>query len=111
MCRAICRPMAPRPIIPARVGASFRSATGPTRVSGNLRGQLWQLRQLGLVSLLHPRPKAMPGQRLREHGADLGALVGIVDLVAAEALANPGLRHALSIPDRDDLVLESEIAG
>jgi hypothetical protein len=40
----------------------------------------------------------------------LRVLVRVVDLVAAKPLADPGLRHALGIADRDALVLEGEIA-
>ena len=49
-------------------------------------------------------------QRVREHAADFRRLVGIVDLVAADAPADPGDRHALRIAQRRDLVLEGEIA-
>ena len=49
-------------------------------------------------------------QRFREPLPDLGALVGVVDLVAAQALADPGLGHALRVADGDTLVLEGEIA-
>ena len=49
-------------------------------------------------------------QRIGEHAPDLGALVGVVDLVAAEALGDPRLRHALRVADRHAFGLEREIA-
>src|SRR4051812_2656625 len=67
--------------------------------------------QLLLVRLVHLRLQAVLGQGLREGLAHVRRLVGVVDLVAADALADPGLRHALRVADRHDLVLEGEVAG
>jgi hypothetical protein len=50
-------------------------------------------------------------QRVGEPLAHLRRLVRIVDLVAADAAADPGLRHALGVADRDSLALEGEVAG
>ena len=65
---------------------------------------------LGGVGLVHRRLEPVPGKLLLEFLARLRVLVGVVDLVAAEPLADPGLRHALGVADRDALVLEGEIA-
>src|SRR5215471_5173893 len=40
----------------------------------------------------------------------IGICVGIVDLIAAKAPADPGLGHALGVADGTDLVLEGEVA-
>src|SRR5581483_8782502 len=42
--------------------------------------------------------------------AGFGILVAVIDLVAADAPADPGFRHALRVADGDALVLEGEIA-
>ena len=66
-----------------------------------------QRRQVGGllgVGLLHARSEAAPAELLGEHRADRRRLVGIVDLVAAEAAADPGLGHALRVADGDALV-------
>ena len=58
-----------------------------------------------------PSPgEALFRQRLAEGLAHDRRLVGVVDLVAADPPADPGLRDALRVADRDDLVLEGEVA-
>ena len=47
--------------------------------------------------------QAVLGERVGKPLADLGPLVGVVDLVAAQAAADPGLRHALRVADGDAL--------
>src|SRR4029450_12209302 len=69
-----------------------------------------QVRKLGLIRLLHARLHPMLGEFPCEQGPDLGRLVGIVDLIAADAAADPGGRHTLRVADERDLVLEGEIA-
>src|SRR6185437_3093503 len=99
----------------------YRHGTGPSRKNhareakkqhfsggrGDLGGQLRELRPVGLV---HARLEAVLPERLGEHLADFRGLVGVVDLVAAQALADPGLRDPLGIPDGDTFLLEREIA-
>src|SRR5439155_5417582 len=69
-----------------------------------------QIRKLGLVGILHARKHAMLSQSLCEHGSDFWSFVGIIELVAADAPADPGRRNPLRIADERDLVLEGEIA-
>ena len=52
----------------------------------------------------------MLGERLREPCPDFRPLVRIVDLVAAQAPADPRLGHALRIADRHALGLERQVA-
>src|SRR4029079_3738355 len=68
------------------------------------------IRLLGGVGLVHSGFQPVPGELAFELLAGLRMLVGVVDLVAAEPLADPRLRHALRITDGDALVLEGEIA-
>src|SRR5688572_3892273 len=65
-----------------------------------------QGRQLGLVCGVHLRLHAVLGQGLAERLAHERRLVGVVDLVATDALADPRLRHALGVANGHDLVLE-----
>src|SRR5688500_2397296 len=82
---------------------------GPDPFFGTRRvlGRLFAFHGVGLV---HVGLQAMLGQRLRKPLPDLGTLVGVVDLVSAQAPADPGLGNALGIADRDALGLEREVA-
>src|SRR5690348_14600647 len=66
--------------------------------------------ELSLVGRVHFRAQPLLGEFALEILAGLGVLVAVVDLVAAEALADPRLRHALRVADCNALVLEGEIA-
>src|SRR5439155_23058159 len=68
------------------------------------------IRLLGRVGLVHLRAQPALGELLREQLAGFRVLVGVIDLVATGAPADPGLRHALRVADGDALVLEGEIA-
>src|SRR5262249_7137932 len=70
-----------------------------------------QVRQLSLVGLLHAWLHAVLGKLLREHRPDLRPLVGIVDLIAADAPADPGRRHALRVADERNLIPERHEAA
>src|ERR1700731_2071672 len=85
-------------------GRAARSDSG-----GMARGR--QLRQLRLVCLVHPRFHAVFLQCVAEQLANHLFLVGIVDLIAADAPADPGLRHALRVADRDRFMLEGEVSS
>ena len=52
----------------------------------------------------------MLGERVAKPIAHFGGLIGIVDLVAAEPFANPRLRHALRVAQRDGFRLKRQIA-
>src|SRR5712692_623732 len=82
--------------------------TTPLRsVLHRIRGTLQLLRR---VRPLHARGEAVAGERVGEQRAHDGLLVGIIDLVAAGAPADPRLRDPLRVADGDALVLEGEIA-
>ena len=57
----------------------------------------WQITELRAVGVVHLRREAVLRQRVGEYLAHLRPLVGIVDLVAANALADPRLGHTLGI--------------
>src|SRR5918998_26045 len=79
------------------------SSGGPHVVRAGSGGRLGrEVLQLLLVRLVHPRLQAVLGQGLLEGLAHVGRLVGVVDLVAADALADPGLRDALRVADGHD---------
>src|SRR5215211_5240080 len=65
--------------------------------------------ELGCIGLAHLRRQPVLGQFLRELLTRLGVLIAVVDLVAAGAFADPRLRYALGVADRNALVLEGEI--
>src|SRR6267142_379288 len=73
-----------------------------------LARQWRQCLQLLAIGLLHARGKAVPGERLREHRAHARAFVGVVELIAAEPLADPAGHDALGVALRAEL--EGEIA-
>src|SRR5205807_1230420 len=80
-------------------------ATGPG-------SELRRRRQVGeflRISLIHARGETVLGKLLGEDFAHHRDLVGVVDLVAAETPADPGLGHALCVADGDALVLEGEV--
>src|SRR5215208_6329258 len=60
------------------------------------------------ISLVHLRLQPVARQRVYVHFAQGRRLVGVIDLVAAKAAADPGHRHALRIARRP--VFESQIA-
>src|SRR5262245_41508460 len=72
--------------------------------------ELWrQVGELSRIGVVHLRRHAVPGERVSEHGADFRLLIDIVNLVATDALADPGDRHALRVPRRRNLMLEGEV--
>src|SRR6266478_2986419 len=84
------------------------TARGLVLLRGFLARQRRQCLELLAIGLLHARGKAMPGERFRKHCAHAGAFVSIVELVAAEPLADPAGHDALRVALRAEL--ESEIA-
>src|SRR5436305_1138131 len=83
------------------------SVTMRCRISSEPRRQI---RELLLIGVFHPRRQAVAGQGILERGADLRRLIGVIDLLASDAPADPGGGHALGIPDQRHLMLEGEIA-
>src|SRR5262249_3638785 len=75
-----------------------------------LRRRRRQIGELLRIGLVHARGEAALAQLIGEHSPHHRHLVGIVDLIAAEAPADPRLGHALRVADGNDLVLEGEIA-
>jgi hypothetical protein len=91
----------------ARVATAMLAHTAPwprpgaplqRRAQATVRGG-GQVGHLGLVGVVHAGGDGGLGQGRGEHVADLGALVGVVDLVAADAAADPRLGHALGVAD------------
>src|ERR1700719_4560549 len=76
-----------------------------TRLLGPPRREAANLRR---VHVVHARKQRVFGERVGEQLAHSRMLVGVIDLGAAEAPADPGDRHALRIARRP--VLEGEIA-
>ena len=70
-----------------------------------------QVGDFRLIELVHVGRQVIFGQRVLETRAHAGALVGIVDLIAADPCRDPGLGHALRVTNCYAFVLESEIAG
>src|SRR6266508_6010430 len=98
-----------RGIVPENSWARHTLA-GPDRGirrSGRFGRRFAQFRPVGL---LHSRLQVVPGERLGKQLANLRLFVRVVDLVAAEPPADPGLRHALLVADRGGFVLERELA-
>ena len=72
-----------------------------------LRGLRRQVRKFGRVRLVHARhEQAVLGECLGEGLPDHRRLVGVVDLVTADAPADPRLRNTLGVAHRHHLVLE-----
>src|SRR5258706_13464578 len=78
--------------------------------SGGLGNLGREFGKLVAIGLFHARFQAVLGERLGEHLAHFGRLVGIVDLVAADPLADPRLGHALGVADGNAFLLERKVA-
>src|ERR1051325_10267689 len=105
------RPNLPKPARCPVVGSCQWVSPGTSCMFFFLGGERLAARafELGCIGLVHLRGEAVLGELNRELLARLGVLVAVVDLVATQPLADPGLRHALGVADRHALVLESEI--
>src|SRR5450759_3130029 len=73
----------------------------------------WLGRQISLfhlVGLVHVRLQATFGKGCSKQLSDHWRLVGIINLIAADPFADPGLGNTLRITDCDAFVLKSQIA-